>query len=106
MSAVIAGNFPPELFTREIARAWVSYYAAIGQRRELERMQKVVDGRLASNLMHALSRLVDRDRARLLTDYIAVLIDGYWLRHAKSSDPVDAAAAIAHIENFVDSQLA
>ena len=35
VSAVIAGNFPPDLFTREIARAWVSYYAAIGQRRIL-----------------------------------------------------------------------
>lgn len=105
VSAVIAGNFPPELFTREIARAWVSYYAAIGQHKELERMQRVVDGRLASNLMHALSQIVDRDRAKLLTDYIAVLIDGYWLRHAKSSDPVDAEGAAAQIEGFIDSQL-
>jgi transcriptional repressor BetI len=105
VSAVIAGNFPPELFTREIARAWVSYYAAIGQHKELERMQRVVDGRLASNLMHALSQIVDRDRAKLLTDYIAVLIDGYWLRHAKSNDPVDAEGAIAQIEGFINSQL-
>jgi transcriptional repressor BetI len=105
VSAVIAGNFPPKLFTREIARAWVSYFAAIGQHKELERMQMVVDVRLASNLMHALSQIVDRDRARLLTDYIAVLIDGYWLRHAKSNDAVDAEAAIALIENFIDSQL-
>lgn len=106
VSAVISGNFPSKLFTREIARAWVSYYAAIGQRKDLERMQKVVDVRLASNLMHALTQIVARDRAKLLTDYIAVLIDGYWLRHAKSSDKVDAEGAIAQIEHFVDLQLA
>lgn len=105
VSAVIAGNFPPDLFTREIARAWVSYYAALGRRSDLDRMQKAVDARLASNLMHALAQLVDRHRARLIADYIAVLIDGYWLRHTKSDDVVDGYAAIARIETFVDSQL-
>jgi TetR/AcrR family transcriptional regulator, transcriptional repressor of bet genes len=105
VSAVIAGNFPPDLFTREIARAWVSYYAAMGQRRDMDRLQRAVDARLAANLMHALAQLVDRSHARRIADYIAVLIDGYWLRHAKSYDVVDAAAAIAQIENFVDAQL-
>ncbi len=106
VSAVIAGNFPDNLFTRDIARAWVSYYAALGQHRDLDRMQRVVDERLARNLMHALKQIVDRERAKLVADYIAVLIDGYWLRHTKSHDPVDAATAIARIEDFVDAQLA
>ena len=105
VSAVIAGNFPPDLFTREIARAWVSYYAAMGQRRDMDRLQRAVDARLAANLMHALAQLVDRSHARRIADYIAVLIDGYWLRHAQSDDVVDAAAAIAQLENFVDAQL-
>ena len=53
-----------------------------------------------SNLMHALTQIVDAARAaRMIADHVAVLIDGYWLRHAKSDDPVDAAAAIAHIES-------
>jgi TetR/AcrR family transcriptional repressor of bet genes len=105
VSAVIAGNFPFDLFTREIARAWVSYYAALGRRSDLDRMQKAVDARLSSNLMHALVQMVDRDRARPIADYVAVLIDGYWLRHTKSYDAVDARVAIAQIENFVDAQL-
>jgi TetR/AcrR family transcriptional repressor of bet genes len=105
VSAVIAGNFPDDLFTRDIARAWISYYAALGQHRDLDRMQRVVDVRLAQNLMHALKQIVDRSRAELIANYIAVLIDGYWLRHTKSHDPVDAATAIARIEDFVDAQL-
>jgi TetR/AcrR family transcriptional repressor of bet genes len=106
VSAVIAGNFPDNLFTRDIARAWVSYYAALGQHRDLDRMQRVVDVRLQRNLMHALRQIVDRERAALVADYIAVLIDGYWLRHTKSHDPVDTATVIARIEDFVDAQLA
>jgi TetR/AcrR family transcriptional repressor of bet genes len=106
VSAVIAGNFPDKLFTRDIARAWVSYYAALGQHRDLDRMQRVVDERLARNLMHALKQIVDQEQAKRVADYIAVLIDGYWLRHTKSHDPVDAATAIARIEDFVDAQLA
>jgi TetR/AcrR family transcriptional regulator, transcriptional repressor of bet genes len=106
VSAIIAGNFPDNLFTRDIARAWVSYYAALGQHRDLDRMQRVVDVRLARNLMHALKQIVHQERAELVADYIAVLIDGYWLRHTKSHDPVDAATAIARIEDFVDAQLA
>ena len=105
VSAVIAGNFPADLFTREIARAWVSYYSALGRRQDLDRMQRAVDARLASNLMHALRQMVDRRRARMIADYVAVLIDGYWLRHTKSYDGVDATAAIAQIEEFVDAQL-
>lgn len=105
VSAVIAGNFPADLFTREIARAWVSYYAALGRRQDLDRMQRAVDARLASNLMHALRQMVDRRQARMIANYVAVLIDGYWLRHTKSYDGVDAAAAIAQIEEFVDAQL-
>lgn len=105
VSAIIAGNFPDHLFTRDIARAWVSYYAALGQHRELDRMQMVVDVRLSRNLMHALKQIVDPERAKRVADYIAVLIDGYWLRHTKSHDPVDAATAIARIEDFIDAQL-
>ncbi len=105
VSAVIAGNFPASLFTRDIARAWVSYYAAIGQYSELERMQRVVDQRLASNLIHALGQITSRDRARSIAGHIAIMIDGLWLRHAKSSDPADAARAVALIEEYVGGQL-
>jgi TetR/AcrR family transcriptional repressor of bet genes len=105
VSAVIAANFREDLFTREIARAWVSYYAAIGQLPELARMQRAVDRRLASNLIHALRQLTDLHHARDIAAHIAVLIDGLWLRHAKSDDNVNAAAAIAQIEGHVDRQL-
>lgn len=105
ISAIIASNFSDSLFTRDIARAWVSYFAAFGQHPEFERLQIAVDRRLASNLLHSLRNLVDAGRAREIARGIAVQIDGLWLRHAKSSDDIDAAAAIRHLETYVDQQL-
>lgn len=105
ISAIIAANFAVEVFTRDIARAWVSYYAVIGQQPEFERLQNAVDRRLRSNLLHALRLLNAANEAQEITRGVAVLIDGLWLRHAKSNDDIDAAAAIRHVETYVDHQL-
>jgi TetR/AcrR family transcriptional repressor of bet genes len=102
VSALIAGNFPNRLFTREIARARVSYYAAIGQNPGFERLQAVLDRRLASNLVHALKQLTGEQQTLDLCLSIVALIDGLWLRHAKSHNRFDAAMAIRHIEDFID----
>ena len=106
ITAILKGNFRPDLFTREIARAWVSYYAVIGQNRDFERLQTVVDRRLQSNLLQALRQILDQDDARFIATGVAVLIDGFWLRHAKSGDSMDADRAIAFIERYVDRELA
>jgi TetR/AcrR family transcriptional repressor of bet genes len=106
VSAIIAGNFPPELFTREVARAWVSYYAVLGHKPEFERLQSAVDRRVTSNLNHALRQLTWPKRAREIATGVAVLIDGIWLRHAKSNDNLDSGSAVSFIENYVDHALA
>lgn len=106
VSAIIAGNFPPELFTLDIARAWVSYYAMMGQNEAFERVQRACDSRLISNLNHTLKQLTHDAAAEDIAISISVMIDGAWLRHARSYDNMDAASAIRHIENFVDERLA
>lgn len=106
VSATIAANFTNDLFTCEIARAWVSYYAAIGKHPEFERLQNAVDHRLASNLRHDLRRLTAPARAAETATGVALLIDGLWLRHAKASDDVGADEAIRLVEAYVDEKLA
>ena len=105
LSAIVAANFPENLFTREIARAWVSYYAMIGQHAEFERLQNAVDSRLSRNLSHALKQLTSDGDAGRIAASVALLIDGFWLRHAKSNDQMDAQSAISHIEAFLDHRL-
>jgi TetR/AcrR family transcriptional repressor of bet genes len=105
ISAIIAANFAPDLFTCEIARAWVSYYAAIGTHPDFERLQNAVDRRLASNLRHALRPLVASGRIGGIANGVALFIDGLWLRHAKSSDVLEAADAVRQVEDYVELQL-
>lgn len=106
VSAVIAANFTDALFTRDVARAWASYYAAIGQRPEFERLQRAVDRRLASNLRHALAQLVVPEQVGPAATRIALLIDGLWLRRTLSGPEVDAATAISLLESHVDQTIA
>ncbi len=105
LSAIIAANFAEDVFTRNIARSWVSYYAAIGQQPDFERLQNAVDKRLTSNLLHAMRDLCGREKAIEIARGVAILIDGLWLRHAKSNDDCDATRASGHVETYVDQQL-
>lgn len=105
ISAIICANFTDDLFTRDIARAWVSYYSAIGNNPDFERLQHVVDRRLISNLMHELRQLTTPERASKLALNTALLLEGLWLRRARSSADTTAEAAIELLETYVDQCL-
>jgi hypothetical protein len=47
-------------------------------------------------------QLTDKGNAREITTGVAILIDGIWLRHAKSSDNLNSQSAINFIEEYVD----
>ena len=106
ISAIILANFTEELFTRDIARAWVSYYSAIGQNPDFERLQHVVDRRLMSNLMHELGQLTTPDRARKTATNVALLLEGLWLRRARSSSEITPEAATSLLEAYVEHSIA
>ncbi len=105
LSAVIAGNFPEQLFTPDIAQAWVSCFAIIRENPQFARAQKAADNRVRSNLMHALLQITDENTARDLARTIAFLIDGIWLIQARTDTPMTAAEAIRQIEDVVDRRL-
>jgi TetR/AcrR family transcriptional regulator, transcriptional repressor of bet genes len=106
ISAVIAGNFPDDLFTRDVARAWVSFYSAVSGNADFEALQNAIYRRLRSNLLSALRELTDAARAERIAQGISVWIDGQWLRQAMGRDGLDAAQAIRRIELYVDEALA
>ena len=69
-------------------------------------LQAATDSRLASNLVHALKQLTSDEKARAVAVHVAILVDGLWLRHARSNDPIDSRSAVRLIEAFVDGELA
>ena len=105
VSAVVAANFHEQLYSREASRAWVSYYAMLGHYPEFERMQNALDRRILSNLVHALKQITDGETARRVAQSVALLIDGYWLRNAKSEELQSRDGVIAEIESIIDLQL-
>ena len=106
LSAIVEGNFRAELFNRETANAWTSFYAAVPNRQEFERLQRAVYRRLRSNLMHDLVRLVERPRAEEIALGISVWIDGLWLRRAMTGEDLTAEQAIRAVNAYIDQCLA
>lgn len=105
ISAVIAGNFPAELFNRETAAAWISFYAEVSTNQEFERLQDTFYRRVHSNLMHALRQLTTTAEAERIALGISVWIDGLWLRCAMKRQGIERHAAIRAIEEYVDIAL-
>ncbi len=106
LSAVVVGNFPADLYTRNVARAWVSFYAAVGGKPDFEALQILVYRRLHSNLVATLKQLVDDADAEHIALGISVWIDGLWLRQAIDREAMTPEAATAAIERYIDTALA
>ncbi|MFT3989284.1 transcriptional regulator BetI [Aestuariivirga sp.] len=106
ISAVINAFFASHFFTREVARAWVSYYASIALVAEFERMQAMMDRRLTSNLCHALRQLIPPERVKPAAFCIHMMIDGTWLHHARTSEKLDGHSVVSNIEDYVDMLVA
>jgi TetR/AcrR family transcriptional regulator, transcriptional repressor of bet genes len=105
LSAVIAGNFPPELFTKETASAWVTFYGAVPDHPDFEKLQNAVYRRLHSNLIFDLKKLVSEQDAEQIALGISVWIDGLWMRCAMDRQGLSPDEAIRAINDYVDVYL-
>ncbi|HVJ40429.1 MAG TPA: transcriptional regulator BetI [Dongiaceae bacterium] len=105
LDAVIEGNFPPNLYDRATASAWVSFYSAVPEHPEFNRLQTLFYRRLASNLHHCLAHLTNRAEAELLVKGISVMIDGMWLRCAMEKHGLDRKEAVDLIKDYAHRRL-
>jgi TetR/AcrR family transcriptional repressor of bet genes len=106
VSAVIAGNFPAELFNQETAAAWISFFAEVPTNAEFERLQDQFYRRLLRRLVHDLRQLTSPAHAERVALGISVWIDGLWLRSGMKQYGMDRLEAIRAIEEYVDNSLA
>lgn len=106
VSAVIAGNFAPDQFRPATISAWLAFYVQAQTVPEARRLHRIYARRLDSNLVHDLSRLMPRPKAREVAEATAALIDGLWIRFALAEDAPDGARAIALVEDFVEGRIA
>ncbi len=80
--AIIRASFAESCFDPATVSAWMTLYASARNNAETRRLLVVYQGRLRSNLTHALRPLSDQPVADAET--LAALIDGLYLRAALS----------------------
>jgi TetR/AcrR family transcriptional repressor of bet genes len=90
---IIQASFSPTCFDPATISAWMTLYAQAPSHRETARLLKMYQGRLHSNLTHALRPLSAQPEQD--AQMLAALIDGLYLRAALSDscDPNEASAA-------------
>ncbi len=107
LMAVIDANLASEEFNRRTAAAWLAFWGQVPHVHGLRRVQVVYQGRILSNLRHALRPLLPESDVARVAATIAALIDGVWLRAALSNfQEADSIMARAMVADFVGRRLA
>ncbi len=106
ISAIIAGNFSVNQFRPSIIGAWLAFYVQSRTTASNRRLLRIYAARLASNLTHNLRAFMPQDEARRIAEGTASMIDGVWIRQALSDAKTDRNAAIAMVEDYVETQIA
>jgi TetR/AcrR family transcriptional regulator, transcriptional repressor of bet genes len=105
LSAIVRGSFGPEQFHRATVGAWLTFYAWALSSKGAARLLGIYQGRLRSNLLHALKGLVPAAEAERIAAGLGAFIDGVYLREALRGRPSAPGAAVAAIEDYLDRQL-
>jgi len=106
IQAVVDSYLAVEQFDRRTSMVWLAFWGEAMHSPRLKRVEMVYQGRMLSNLRHALKRLVPETEAPSLAISIAGLIDGLWLRATLSSSAeIDSARARTLVTAFIDQQI-
>ncbi|MBN9668934.1 transcriptional regulator BetI [Roseibium aggregatum] len=106
ITAIIEGNFAVDQFRPAVIAAWLAFYVQSRTTESNKRLLSIYAARLASNLTHNLKAFMPRDKARHVAEGTASMIDGVWIRQALSDTHTDRQAAIAMVEDYVETQIA
>ncbi len=103
--AIIDGNFDGHQVSQSVMKTWLAFWASSMHRGNLQRLQRVNDRRLYSNLCFQFRRCLPRQDARDAARGLAALIDGLWLRGALASETLDVERARRIAYDYLDGQL-
>lgn len=106
ISAIVNVNFSVSQFRPEVVAAWLAFYVEAQRSPALRRLLRIYVRRLKSNLMSSLSSLVTRSQADTISEGIAAMIDGFYIRRALKDGLPNPRGAIEVIEQYVEASLA
>ncbi|MBP2171275.1 TetR/AcrR family transcriptional repressor of bet genes [Erwinia toletana] len=86
--AIIDGNFDLTQVAAPVLKTWLVFWTNSLHQKNLQRLQRVNDRRLHSNITAQFARELPREQARQAGSSIAALIDGLWLRMTLAPQPM------------------
>lgn len=105
IQAIVEGNFDTSQTSEAAMKTWLAFWASSMHQPNLNRLQKVNDRRLYSNLSYEFGRVLTKVQARMAAKGLAALIDGLWLRSALSNAPFSLEEAKIITNEYIDMQL-
>ncbi|MBF7683048.1 transcriptional regulator BetI [Acinetobacter sp. B5B] len=90
IQAIIDSNFDNSQTNAKAMRLWLEFWTASMHMPALQRLQRINSHRLYSNLKYHLQQILPKTQVDTVTQALAALIDGLWLR----------ASLMSHQENF------
>lgn len=103
--AIVDGNFSEQQIESKVVKTWLTFWAQAMHEPTLYRLQRVNEQRLLSALRLELKRVLPHDRAVFVSQGIAALIDGLWLRGALNPAGIDSQLARTIIRDYLEKQL-
>jgi len=106
LHAIIDGNFDRTQVDKIVMKTWLAFWSVSMHRADLQRLQRVNDRRLYSNICHHFRRCLPRPDAQQAARGLAAMIDGLWLRGALAPQGIDVDRARQLAYDYVEEQLA
>ena len=104
--AIIDGNFDRSQVNKTVMKTWLAFWSVSMHRPDLQRLQRVNDRWLYSNLCPHFRRCLPRPEAQQAARGLAAMIDGLWLRGALAPQGIDVDRARQLAYDYVEEQLA
>ncbi|WP_158782965.1 transcriptional regulator BetI [Pantoea sp. BAV 3049] len=87
--AIIDGNFDVSQIAGPVLKTWLAFWTNSLHQPDLQRLQRINDRRLYSNLASQFARVLEPQQARHAGASLAALIDGLWLRMTLAPQPME-----------------
>ncbi|MGE9552132.1 transcriptional regulator BetI [Erwinia amylovora] len=87
--AIIDGNFDVSQIAGPVLKTWLAFWTNSLHQPDLQRLQRINDRRLYSNLASQFARVLEPQQARNAGASMAALIDGLWLRMTLAPQPME-----------------
>lgn len=104
IEAIVQTCFDSSQFQPEVIGAWLNFYVRARTSPPVNQLLRIYQGRLRSNLIHALRPLVG-PRASDAAEALAAMIDGIYIRQALGRETIAPKTAIAQTLRYLTLEL-